>query len=153
MKAAALAFVLLIGAAIVLAFANTLNSWVLGGLIGGLAAILLSIPISLALFTILARRHDEQLYAQGQEQEDEVVFDDEEYAEVYEAEAYILPSDDEQYFELQDRRISERRNVPSPSYPGLPAAGAPGRRGLGRAFRDGADRTHLSGGSVSRCVP
>ena len=123
MKAAALAFVLLIGAAIVLAFANTLNSWVLGGLIGGLAAILLSIPISLALFTILARRHDEQLYAQGREQEDEVVFDDEQYVEVYEAEAYILPSDDEQYFELQDRRISERRNVPSPSYPRLPAAG------------------------------
>ena len=54
MKAAALAFVLLIGAAIVLAFANTLNSWVLGGLIGGLAALLLSIPISLALFTVMA---------------------------------------------------------------------------------------------------
>src|ERR1700756_3859731 len=102
MKAAALAFVLLIGAAIVLAFANTLNSWVLGGLIGGLAAILLSIPISLALFTILARRHDEQLYAQ--EQEEEVVFD-EEYAEV-EADAYVLPSGDEQYLGLQQQRIS-----------------------------------------------
>ena len=121
MKAAALAFVLLIGAAIVLAFANTLNSWVLGGLIGGLAAILLSIPISLAIFTILARRHDELLYAQGQE--DEMVFDDEEYAEVYEADAYILPSDDEQYLELQERRIPERRNVAAPSYPRLPEAG------------------------------
>ena len=120
MKAAALAFVLLIGAAIVLAFANTLNSWVLGGLIGGLAAILLSIPISLALFTILARRHDAQLYAQGQE--DEMVFDDEEYVEVYEADAYVLSSDDEQ-LELQERRIPERRNVPEPSYPRLPAAG------------------------------
>jgi hypothetical protein len=123
MKAAALAFVLLIGAAIVLAFANTLNSWVLGGLIGGLAAILLSIPISLALFTILARRHDEQLYAQGQEQEDEMVFDDEEFAEVYEADAYILPAEDEQYSGLQERRISERRNIGAPSYPRLPAAG------------------------------
>lgn len=119
MKAAALAFVLLIGAAIVLAFANTLNSWVLGGLIGGLAALLLSIPISLALFTILARRHDEQLYAQ--EQEEEVVFD-EEYAEV-EADAYVLPSQDEQYLGLQQQRIPERRNQPAPSYPRLPAAG------------------------------
>jgi len=118
MKAAALAFVLLIGAAIVLAFANTLNSWVLGGLIGGLAALLLSIPISLALFTILARRHDEQLYAQ--EQEDEMAFD--EYAEV-EADAYILPSEDERYIELQERRMPEVRNVPAPSYARLPAAG------------------------------
>src|SRR5947209_7275778 len=123
MKAAALAFVLLIGAAIVLAFANTLNSWVLGGLIGGLAALLLSIPISLALFTIMARRHDEQLVVQGREQEEEMVlYDDDEYAEVYEADAYVLPSEENQYIEPR-RRLPEVRNVPAPSYPRLPAAG------------------------------
>ena len=123
MKAAALAFVLLIGAAIVLAFANTLNSWVLGGLIGGLAALLLSIPISLALFTVMARRHDEQLVVQGREQEEEMVlYDDDEYAEVYEADAYVLPSEEDQYIEPR-RRLPEVRNVPAPSYPRLPAAG------------------------------
>jgi hypothetical protein len=58
MRVAAVAFVLVVGAAVVLAFANTLNAWVLGGLLGGLAAILLSIPISLTLFTLLARRHE-----------------------------------------------------------------------------------------------
>jgi hypothetical protein len=58
MRVAAVALVLVVGAAVVLGFANTLNSWVLGGLLGGLAAILLSIPISLTLFTLLARRHE-----------------------------------------------------------------------------------------------
>ena len=38
MRVAAVAFVLIVGAAVVLAFANTLNSWVLGGLLGGLIA-------------------------------------------------------------------------------------------------------------------
>src|SRR5436309_2581410 len=47
MKAVATALVLIAGAAVVLWYGNTLNSWVLGGLIGGLAALLLSIPISL----------------------------------------------------------------------------------------------------------
>ena len=63
MRVAAMAFVLVVGAAVVLVFANTLNSWVLGGLLGGLAAILLSIPISLVLFTFLARRHDARHYS------------------------------------------------------------------------------------------
>ncbi|HJT56650.1 MAG TPA: hypothetical protein VJ761_09145 [Ktedonobacteraceae bacterium] len=121
MKAAALAFLLLIGAAVVLAFANTLNSWVLGGLIGGLAALLLSIPISLALFTIMARRHDEQLYMQDQSEEEEMVYDDE-YAEVYEADAYVLPSDDDQYIAPR-RRLPQARHVPASDYPRLPAAG------------------------------
>ena len=123
MKAAALAFVLLIGAAIVLAFANTLNSWVLGGLIGGLAALLLSIPISLALFTVMARRHDEQLVVQGREQEEGMVlYDDDEYAEVYETDAYVVPSEEDQYIEPR-RGIPEAGNVPTPSYTRLPAAG------------------------------
>jgi hypothetical protein len=58
LKAVATALVLIAGAAVVLWYANTLNSWVLGGLIGGLAALLLSIPISLMLFSYLSHRHD-----------------------------------------------------------------------------------------------
>lgn len=63
MKAVATALVLIAGAAVVLWYGNTLNSWVLGGLIGGLAALLLSIPISLTLFSYLSRRHEERLQA------------------------------------------------------------------------------------------
>src|SRR5438876_2800825 len=66
MRAVATALVLIAGAAVVLWFGNTLNSWVLGGLIGGLAALLLSIPISLTLFSYLSRRHDEQLRAEAE---------------------------------------------------------------------------------------
>src|SRR5579863_10748452 len=63
MRAAAVAFVLIIGAAVVLWFGNMVNSWVLGGLIGGLAALLLSIPISLTLYSFLSRRHDQRFGA------------------------------------------------------------------------------------------
>ncbi len=68
MRAAAVAFVLVVGAAVVLWFGNTLNSWVLGGLIGGLAALLLSIPISLSLFSFLSRRHDDRFRTEIHEQ-------------------------------------------------------------------------------------
>jgi len=68
MKAVATALVLIAGAAVVLWYGNTLNSWVLGGLIGGLAALLLSIPISLTLFSYLSKRHDEHLQAEAQEE-------------------------------------------------------------------------------------
>jgi hypothetical protein len=68
MKAIAAALVLIASAAVVLWFGNTLNSWVLGGLIGGLAALLLSIPISLTLFSYLARRHDERYRTELQEE-------------------------------------------------------------------------------------
>ncbi len=68
MKAVAVALVLIAGAAVVLWYGNTLNSWVLGGLIGGLAALLLSIPISLILFSYLSKRHDERLQAEEQEE-------------------------------------------------------------------------------------
>lgn len=64
MKAVATALVLIVGAAVVLWYGNTLNSWVLGGLIGGLAALLISIPISLTLFSYLSRRHED---AHGEE--------------------------------------------------------------------------------------
>src|SRR5436190_11045753 len=59
MRVAAVALVVIVGAAVVLWFGNTLNSWVLGGLIGGLAALLISIPISLTLFSYLSRRHED----------------------------------------------------------------------------------------------
>src|SRR2546423_14408753 len=68
MRAAAVALVLILGAAVVLWYANTLNSWVLGGLIGGLAALLLSIPISLTLFSFFSRRHDARLRAEAEEE-------------------------------------------------------------------------------------
>jgi hypothetical protein len=61
MKPVATALVLILSAAVVLWYGNTLNSWVLGGLIGGLAALLLSVPISLVLFSYLSRHHDERL--------------------------------------------------------------------------------------------
>lgn len=59
MKAVVAALVLIAGAAVVLWYGNTLNSWVLGGLIGGLAALLISIPISLVFFSYLSRQHEE----------------------------------------------------------------------------------------------
>src|SRR5438034_11132438 len=68
MRTAAVALVLIVGAAVVLWYGNTLNSWVLGGLIGGLAALLLSIPISLGLFSYVSRRPDEQLQARVQQE-------------------------------------------------------------------------------------
>src|SRR5258708_3527607 len=68
MKAVATALVLIAGAAVVLWYSNTLNSWVVGGLIGGLAALLLSIPISLTLFSYISRRHDERLRMDAQEE-------------------------------------------------------------------------------------
>ena len=116
MRAAAVALVLIVGAAIVLWYGNTLNSWVLGGLIGGLAAILLSIPISLTLFSYLARRHEEQL--QAEEQEESLYAQEEDQypafqapAEVYESDAYLLP----QIIERDPRTTG--RNLPA-----MPAA-------------------------------
>ncbi|HLX58152.1 MAG TPA: hypothetical protein VKR83_14110 [Ktedonobacteraceae bacterium] len=129
MKVAALALVLIIASAVVLIFANTLNSWVLGGLIGGLAAILITIPISLIIFTSLARRHDERLYAQMtlEQEADQTYYQDEyqqgyaegdgydeydEYGGFYEAEAYYLPDEDE--YELpRGRRQPEVRSLPA----------------------------------------
>jgi len=120
MRAAAVALVLIVGAAVVLWYGNTLNSWVLGGLIGGLAAILLSIPISLTLFSYLSRRHEEQL--QAAEQEESLLVQEEDYnylqapAEIYEADPYLLP----QTMEREQR--STGRNLPAHSVQALPAA-------------------------------
>ena len=86
-------------------FANSLNSWVLGGLIGGLAALLISIPISVMLFTIISRRHDLKLQTLHQELSEMGYVDPDEYGyeEVYDTDAYVLP-DEEYYNQTVNRR-------------------------------------------------
>jgi hypothetical protein len=56
-KTVATALVLIVGAAVVLWYGNTLNSWVVGGLVGGFGALLLSIPISLVLFSYFSHHY------------------------------------------------------------------------------------------------
>ena len=125
MRVAAVALVVIVGAAVVLWFGNTLNSLVLGGLIGGLAALLISIPISLTLFSYLSRRHDEQLKAEAQEEMALAQLGTYAYpetsTEVYEAGGYMLPA--EEYSEEDNYyRAPKARNLPVPSpYPRLPA--------------------------------
>jgi hypothetical protein len=115
MKAAAVALVLIFGAAVILVFANTLNSLVLGGLIGGLAALLISIPISLFLFSILSRHHDQKLQAIQQELEEMAYADEEEvdYAEVYESDFYVLRDGEGYYNEPVSRRMADVRALPA----------------------------------------
>src|SRR5438445_5742725 len=101
MKAVAAALVLIAGAAVVLWYGNTLNSWVLGGLIGGLAALLLSVPISLTLFSYLSRRHEERLKAEAQEEMSLANLEAyENYletpVEVYDADGHMLTSGEEE---------------------------------------------------------
>ncbi len=144
MRAAAVALVLIVGAAVVLWYGNTLNSWVLGGLIGGLAALLISIPISLLLFSYLARCHDERAEAEQEELPSTAwksYHSPEAPVEVYEAHAYALPSPREVGERWDDEpveyRVPRGRNLPAPSpqysqpsltNPRLPAArqGLPG---------------------------
>ncbi len=134
MKAVAAALVLIAGAAVVLWYGNTLNSWVLGGLIGGLAALLLSIPISLTLFAYLSRRHDERLKAEAQASQVQVY----EYPtassrmarRTYEVQGYALPHDqslsDEEIYEAYYRQRNYHhthaaaRHLPIPSAQRLP---------------------------------
>jgi hypothetical protein len=120
MRAAAVALVLIVGAAVVLWYGNTLNSWVLGGLIGGLAALLLSIPISLVLFSFFSRRHDEQLRAevQGEMSLAQIHEYFEAPADLYEPAFRSLPPAE---YEQSDFRIVTGRQFVSP-YPLLPAA-------------------------------
>lgn len=58
MKAVATAVVLIAAGAVILWSGVTLNSWVLGGLIGGLAALLIAVPIALVLFFHLSKHHN-----------------------------------------------------------------------------------------------
>src|SRR5579883_1790751 len=120
MRVAAMAFVLVVGAAVVLVFANTLNAWVLGGLLGGLAAILLSIPISLMLFTLLARRHDARQRSARLPFEDEQEMYD--APVVYEAEGYLLPQDEDFSEEPRARSLVNNRRMPVSGYLPLPPA-------------------------------
>lgn len=129
MRAAAVAFVLIIGAAVVLWYGNTLNSLVLGGLIGGLAALLLSIPITLTLFSYLSRRHDERLKAEAQEEASlaQVRAYRERPVEVYESDEYELPADDPWEWEEGNShyQISTRRNLPARLPPARQAQAQP----------------------------
>ncbi len=122
MRVAALALVLIVGAAVVLAFANTLNSWVLGGLLGGLAAILISIPISLVLFTLIARRQD----ARQREEKAGVHFVEDPYYEeesvVYEADGFSLSEEDMEP-QLDETSQYAHRRLRSSGYLSLPPAG------------------------------
>ncbi len=148
MRAVAAALVLIVGAAVVLWYGNTLNSWVLGGLIGGLAALLLSIPISLTIFSFLARRHDEQLRANADLYEEEydyprvpeqvvrsmyVVAEDrprsrrEVWEEEEEWDEGDVGDEEEDLYRRTDavRRVQEPPRLPAPgqqkAVPGLPA--------------------------------
>jgi hypothetical protein len=114
MRAAAAAIVFIFGAAVILVMANSLNSWVVGGLIGGLAALLISIPISLMLFTVLSRRHDLKLQAIHQELSEMgyVDVDEHGYEEVYETEAYVL-SDDEYYNQAAHHKNANVHALPA----------------------------------------
>lgn len=131
MRTAAVALVLIVGATVVLVFGNMLNSWVLGGLMGGLAALLLSIPISLTLFSFLSRHQDQRLGTMEPELEEISLarsydYEDVEVEEIqplYEAEVdeYELPHHRERY--EYRRRNPATRELPAPKYPRLPAAG------------------------------
>src|SRR5947209_14975368 len=132
MKAVTTALVLIVGAAVVLWYGNTLNSWVLGGLIGGLAALLLSIPISLTLFSYLSRRHDERLQADADAyvQEEMSFAQVVEYSnythaparEVYEVAEYRSVEEEDPFWDEQGqaenlRRIPNERQLPAPRNP------------------------------------
>src|SRR6266487_1757941 len=119
MRVAAVALVVIVGAAVVLWFGNTLNSLVLGGLIGGLAALLVSIPISLTLFSYFSRRHDEQIKAEAQEEMALAQLG----SYVYEADDYMLSAEEEWSEEDNYYQAPKARNLPVPApYPRLPAA-------------------------------
>jgi hypothetical protein len=126
MKAVATALVLIAGAAVVLWYGNTLNSWVLGGLIGGLAALLLSIPLSLTVFSYLSRRHDEQLRAEAQEEmalrqaynSPRVRAEIPSQAYALDEDAYQFSLEEQQWREEEERRrLQTSRNLPVPSSP------------------------------------
>jgi hypothetical protein len=126
MKAVATALVLIAGAAVVLWYGNTLNSWVLGGLIGGLAALLLSIPISLMVFSYFSRRHDEQLRTEAQEEMALAQLYDypqvparvAREAPIVDEEGYRLSMEEEQWREEERRhQMQATRHLPVPSSP------------------------------------
>ncbi len=146
MRLALVALVLVVGAGVVLWFGNTLNSWVLGGLIGGLAALLISIPISVTLFFHLSQRHEERLraheeeavalaqvhqyergYGRGYRREYEQEQVD---AYEYEADNYVL-AEEGIWYEEEDQQTYQappERYLPVPAQPRLPAQSAAARK-------------------------
>lgn len=127
MKAVAAGLVLIVGAAIILWYGNTLNSWVLGGLIGGLAALLLSIPISLTLFSYFASRQEEQSKQEEvlNEMYEQPMLSPRVVRKVYEVEGSIQSSPAKGWGG-EDKEYSSRRNLPVPSsYPRLPVTNRP----------------------------
>ena len=145
MRAAAVAIVFIFGAAVILVFANSLNSWVLGGLIGGLAALLISIPISVMLFTFLSRRHDLKLQTLHQELSEMgyVDLDESGYEEIYETDAYVL-SVEEYYNQAVNRRMADVR--------ALPAAGQ-SQVSANREFNERTGRSTQSSRRPSQALP
>ena len=145
MRAAAAAIVFILGAAVILVLANSLNSWVVGGLIGGLSALLISIPISVMLFTILSRRHDLKLQALHEElgEMGYVDLNEHGYEEVYETEAYVL-SDEEYYNQDAHRRMADVR--------ALPAAGQSYASAI-RGLNERTGRSAQSGRQPSQALP
>lgn len=122
MRVAAVALVLIVGAAVVLVFANTLNSWVLGGLLGGLAALLLSIPISLALFTWLTRRHNALRRPIARSYEDEPEFADDPYDQQVVYESELSYTDEDLSADPRTQYLLEARQLPASGYLRLPVA-------------------------------
>jgi hypothetical protein len=100
MKAVATVLVLIVGAAVVLWYGNTLNSWVLGGLIGGFGALLLSIPISLVLFSWISRHYDKHLQEEVLEDEEITLAQHGSYTIVQDQSVY-----DDEYFDYQDQEF------------------------------------------------
>ncbi|HET9921533.1 MAG TPA: hypothetical protein VFQ30_16945 [Ktedonobacteraceae bacterium] len=127
MRFAPVALVLVVGAAVVLWFGNTLNSWVVGGLIGGLAALLISIPISLTLFFHLSQRHEEKLRAQEELSfaQEYPVYQDQ-VVDAYETSGYQLP-EAQQWYEDESRygyQVPVERRLPAPAPQRSPASTA-----------------------------
>ena len=180
-KTVAMALILIIGAAVVLWYGNTLNSWVVGGLIGGFAALLLSIPISLVLFSYFSRHYDvhqqeEVLEHRGlslaQSSSYSIVLggDNEEYIgeeqefeydndEVYDSgldvdgDEYILV-EQSVWEERQPRHLPLARRISSPSSARLPAVNQDLLLGLegGHADANPEQRLGQRGKSESRPV-
>lgn len=127
-KAIATALVLIVGAAVILWYGNTLNSWVVGGLVGGFCALLLSIPISLVIFSYFSHHYHKP--QQEEVLEDEMVLvqrgsysivqdqlayhDDEEYFDEEQEFYYEYDDDDEIYkseIDLDDEYIHAEQSV------------------------------------------
>ena len=124
MRAAVVALVLIIGAIAILWLGNTLNSWVLGGLIGGFAALLISIPISVTLFLYLSRHHEEKIKAEAEQNlsfEPSDPYMEERQIEFYDADADVLDTEEDWYEEEFKRAPNTGRNLSAPSYGHVPA--------------------------------